>query len=162
MLAEVVDAVVGGDTHRDTHALELTAPSGATIATLMIGNEERGFAEAIAWIAEHAPGPRVVVGLEGTRSYGIGLARVLQAAGLTVVEIERPRRGERRRGKSNPIDAHLAALHALRLDADRLPTPPAAPRVLAALRPAPQRAMWTPKPSRFLSQDLKHPDVCRY
>ena len=42
MLAEVVDAVVGGDTHRDTHALELTAPSGATIATLMIGNDERG------------------------------------------------------------------------------------------------------------------------
>jgi transposase len=39
------------------------------------------------------------------------------------VEIERPRRGERRRGKSDPIDAHLAALHALRLDADRLPTP---------------------------------------
>ena len=65
MLAEVVDAVVGGDTHRDTHALELTAPSGATIATLMIGNDERGNAEAIAWVAEHAPGPRVLVGLEG-------------------------------------------------------------------------------------------------
>jgi transposase len=63
-----------------------------------------------------------VVGREGTRSYGIGLARVLQAAGLTVVEIERPRRGERRRGKSDPIDAHLAALHTLRLDADRRPT----------------------------------------
>ena len=63
------------------------------------------------------------LGLEGTRSYRIGLARVLQAAGLTVVEIERPGRGERRRGKSDPIDAHLAALHALRLDADRLPTP---------------------------------------
>jgi transposase len=89
----------------------------------MIGNDERGYAEAIAWVAKHAPGPRVVVGLEGTRSYGIGLARVLQAAGLTVVEIERPRRGKRRRGKSDPIDAHLAALHALRLDADRLPTP---------------------------------------
>jgi transposase len=42
---------------------------------------------------------------------------------LTVVEIERPRRGERRRGKSDPIDAHLAALHALRPDADRLPAP---------------------------------------
>jgi hypothetical protein len=41
--------------HRDTHALELTAPSGATIATLMIGNGERGYAEAIAWVAEHAP-----------------------------------------------------------------------------------------------------------
>ena len=58
---------------------------------------ERGYAEAIAWVDEHSPGPRVVVGLEGTRSYGIGLARMLQAAGLTVVEIERPRRGERRR-----------------------------------------------------------------
>jgi hypothetical protein len=55
MLAEVIDAVVGGDTHRDTHALELTAPSGATIVTLMIGNDERGYAEAIAWVAEHAP-----------------------------------------------------------------------------------------------------------
>ena len=102
MLAEVVDAVVGGDTHRDTHALELTAPSGATIATLMIGNDERGYAEAIAWVAEHAPGPRVVVGLEGTRSYGVGLARALLAAGLPVVEIERPRRGERRRGQVGP------------------------------------------------------------
>jgi transposase len=89
MLADVVDAVVGGDRHRDTHALGLTALSGATIATLMIGNE-RGYAEAIAWVAEHAPGPRVVIGLEGTRSYGIGLARVLQAAGLTVVESCRP------------------------------------------------------------------------
>jgi transposase len=89
----------------------------------------------------------VVVGLEGTRSYGIGLARVLQAAALTVVEIERPRRGERRRGKSDPIDAHLAALHALRLDADRLPTPRAdgdreALRILLGAR----RELTTAKP----------------
>jgi len=75
MLAEVVDAVVGGDTHRDTHTLELTAPSGVTIGTRTIGNDERGYADALAWIAEHTPGPRVVVALEGTRSYGIGLAR---------------------------------------------------------------------------------------
>jgi hypothetical protein len=32
-------------------------------------------------------------------------------------------RGRWRRGQSDPIDAQLAALHALRLDADRLPTP---------------------------------------
>jgi transposase len=123
MLADVVDAVVGGDTHRDTHALELIASSGATIATVAISNDEVGFTEALAWIVDHAPGPRVVVALEGTRSYGIGLARALQAAGLTVVEIERPHRGERRRGKSDWIDARLAALRALRLDADRLPSP---------------------------------------
>ncbi|WP_262285834.1 IS110 family transposase [Micromonospora sp. MA102] len=123
MLADVVDAVIGGDTHRDSHALELTAPSGVHIATLSITNDEAGFAEALAWIGEHAPGPRVVVALEGTRSYGIGLARALATAGLMVVEVERPRRAERRRGKSDPIDARLAALHALRLDAQRLPTP---------------------------------------
>jgi hypothetical protein len=35
-LAEVVDAVVGGDTQRDTHALELTAPSGVTIAAVTV------------------------------------------------------------------------------------------------------------------------------
>lgn len=107
--AEVINAVVGGDTHRDAHALELVAPSGVTLATLSISNDEGGFAEALTWIAECAPGPRVVVALEGTRSYGVGLARALAAAGLTVVEIERPRRGDRRRGKSDPIDAHLAA-----------------------------------------------------
>jgi hypothetical protein len=95
MLAEVVDAVVGGDTHRDTHAVELTAPSGATIATLMIGNDERGFAEAIAWVAKHAPGPRVVVGLEGTRSYGIGLVRVLQAARRPIPRPAHPDPGAR-------------------------------------------------------------------
>jgi transposase len=123
LIAEVIDAVVGGDTHRDTHALEMTAPTGATIATIAIDNDEAGFAEALAWIAEHTPGSRVVIGLEGTRSYGIGLARAVQAAGLVVVEVERPRRPDRRRGKSDPIDAHLAALHVLRLDADQLPTP---------------------------------------
>jgi transposase len=123
MLAEVVDAVIGGDTHRDTHALEMLAPNGATIATLAIDNDDDGFTGAIAWIAEHTPGPRIVVGLEGTRSYGIGLARAVRAAGLPVVEVERPRRADRRRGKSDPIDANLAALQVLRMDADRLPTP---------------------------------------
>ncbi len=123
LVAEVVDAVVGGDTHRDTHALEMTAPTGARIATLTVDNDDQGYAEVLAWIAEHAPGPRVIIGLEGTRSYGIGLARAVQAAGLVVVEVERPKRSDRRRGKSDPIDAHLAALHTLRLEADRMPTP---------------------------------------
>jgi transposase len=64
-----------------------------------------------------APGPRVAVSIEGTRSYGIGLARALAAAGLLVLECEQPRRRAQRRGKgkSDPIDAHLAVLAALRL-----------------------------------------------
>ncbi len=58
-----------------------------------------------------------MVSIEGTRSYGVGLARAAAAAGLVVLECEQPHRNTRRgRGKSDPIDAHLAVLTALRLD----------------------------------------------
>ena len=123
MLADEVDAVIGGDTHRDSHALEMAAPNGGTIGTLAIGNDETGYADAIAWITQNSPGPRVIVGLEGTRSYGVGLTRALQAAGFLVLEVEQPRRADRRRGKSDPIDAHLAALQVLRMPADRKALP---------------------------------------
>jgi transposase len=124
MLAEVVDAVIGIDTHRDSHEVEIADPAGRPIAVMRIGNDSGGFAQLLAAIAEVVPGPRVAVCIEGTRSYGIGLARALAAAGLLVLECEQPRRKQRRgRGKSDPIDAHLAVLAALRLDAGRLPVP---------------------------------------
>src|SRR3954447_17585949 len=124
MLAEVIDAVVGADTHRDTHELEIAHPSGVVIAVSSISNDTCGYARAVAWIAEQAPGPRVVVAVEGTRSYGVGLARALTEAGLTVIECEQPTRSARRgRGKSDAIDAHLAVRWALELDAAKLPTP---------------------------------------
>jgi transposase len=124
MLAELVDAVVGIDTHRDTHQVEIALPNGAPIALTAISNDSTGYAELLAWIVDHAPGPRLAVSIEGTRSYGVGLARAAAAAGLIVVEGEQPHRNTRRgKGKSDPIDAHLAVLAALRLDADRLPVP---------------------------------------
>jgi transposase len=124
MLAELVDAVVGVDTHRDTHEVEIAHPTGAPIAAISISNDSTGYAQLLAWIFDHAPGPRLVVSIEGTRSYGVGLTRAVIAAGLIVVECEQPNRTARRgKGKSDPIDAHLAVLAALRLDADRLPTP---------------------------------------
>lgn len=123
MLAEVVDAVIGVDTHLDTHTLEIATPAGVPIAVVTVGNDPAGYAAAVGWAVTHAPGPRLVFALEGTRSYGVGLARALAAAGFTVVEVERPRRAARRRGKSDAIDAHLAVLSALRLPADRLPAP---------------------------------------
>ena len=124
MLAETVDAVIGIDTHRDTHEVEIADPAGKPIAVMRIGNDSAGFAQLLAAIAEMAPGPRVAVCIEGSRSYGIGLARALAAAGLLVLECEQPSRKQRRgKGKSDPIDAHLAVLAALRLDAGRLPVP---------------------------------------
>jgi hypothetical protein len=56
MLAEFVDAVVGVDTHRDTHEVEIAHPTGAVIATCQVSNDTSGYAELLAWILDHAPG----------------------------------------------------------------------------------------------------------
>jgi transposase len=114
----------GPATHRDTHEVEIADTAGRPVAVLRIGNDSGGFARLLEAVAEVAPGPRVAVCIEGSRSYGIGLARALAAAGLLVVECEQPSRRQRRgKGKSDPIDAHLAVLAALRLDPSRLPVP---------------------------------------
>lgn len=120
MLADHLDAVIGGDTHKDTHTLEMTSPTGAAIATTIINNTAAGYAQAITWINRHAPGDRLIIGLEGTRSYGCGLTRAFTAAGLEVVEVEQPsRKARRNKGKSDPIDAHLASLSVLQMPPNR-------------------------------------------
>ncbi len=124
MLADVVDAVIGCDTHRDTNHVEIAYPSGAVIATRSFSNDSAGHAEALAWMVAHAPGSRLVLSIEGTRSYGAGLARAAATVGILVIEAEQPTRKHRRgKGKSDPIDAHLAVLYALGLDVAKLPTP---------------------------------------
>jgi transposase len=61
-------------------------------------------------------------GVEGTGSYGAGLARHLARAELDVVEVDRPNRQARRRaGKSDPLDAVSAARAALSGSAKGLP-----------------------------------------
>ena len=123
MLAEVVDAVIGIDTHRDSQRWRSRirrANRSPRCGSATTAPGSRSY-----WLpSRRAPGPRVAVSIEGSRSYGIGLARALTAAGLLVIECEQPSRKQRRgKGKSDPIDAHLAVLAALRLDADRLPAP---------------------------------------
>ena len=56
MLAEVVDAVIGIDTHRDSHEVEIADAAGKPVATMRIGNDSTGFARLLAAIAEVAPG----------------------------------------------------------------------------------------------------------
>src|SRR4051795_1540294 len=75
MLAEVVDAVVGVDTHRDTHEVEIASPNGVPIARCSIRNDSTGYAQLLAWIVDHAPGPRLVASIEGSRRHGHGVAR---------------------------------------------------------------------------------------
>jgi transposase len=138
IVADIVDAVIGADTHRDSHALQLRSPAGRVLAETEVPNSDAGFAAAAAWAAAHAPGPRIAAGIEGTRSYGIGLARALADAAIPVVEVQRPAR-RARGGKSDPIDAGLAAAAALAMDAAELPQPRAdgereALRILLAAR----------------------------
>lgn len=124
IVADIADMVVGIDTHRDVHQVEIVTPAGTPIVAQAVSNTDAGFARVVELIAAYAPGPTVYVGIEGARSYGIGLARALHAAGLVIVEVEQPAKKDRRgKGKSDPIDAHLAALFVLRCDTDRLPTP---------------------------------------
>ena len=72
MLADLIDAVVGVDTHRDTHEVEIAGSNGVPIARCSIRNDSTGYAQLLAWIVDHAPGPRLVASIEGSRSYGIG------------------------------------------------------------------------------------------
>ncbi|HEX5539991.1 MAG TPA: IS110 family transposase [Micromonospora sp.] len=122
MLADVVDAVIGVDTHTQTHTLAVCAPTGAVLHQVTIPATDDGHAHALDLAI--AAGGRVVFAIEGTRSHGIGLARAVQGAGLDVVEVEQPARKARRgKGKSDDIDAVLAARNALGYDVDKLPTP---------------------------------------
>ena len=67
-------------------------------------------------------GELVKVGVEGTGSYGAGLARYLAGQGIEVAEVMRPnRQARRRRGKSDAADAIAAALAALNGEASGQP-----------------------------------------
>jgi transposase len=72
MLAEVGDAVIGIDTHRDSHEVEIADAAGRPLTTLRISNDSAGFARLLAVIAELVPGRGVVASVEGSRSYGVG------------------------------------------------------------------------------------------
>ncbi|MCA1697859.1 MAG: transposase [Actinobacteria bacterium] len=78
-------------------------------------------------------GGDVVVGIEGTGTYGAGLCEFLLASGIQVVEVERPRREDRRRGKSDEIDALLAAKKVLAGDGLSTPRAGGTRQVLSAL-----------------------------
>jgi len=105
MLADEVDFVIGVDTHRDFHTVAaLQAGSGGLVAQAVLRASAGGYVEALDFAAKYAPGPRAWA-IEGTGSYGAGLARLLAQRGERVLEVGRPRREGRSRAKSDAIDA---------------------------------------------------------
>jgi len=101
--------VAGIDTHKHTHHVAVVDHLGRPVADQQFGTTGRGYTQIVQFLRAHGTVTRV--GVEGTGSYGAGIARVLTASGFTVVEVARPNRQARRlRGKSDPLDAHQAAL----------------------------------------------------
>jgi transposase len=113
ILADLVQVVIGVDTHKHTHtAAVVAAATGGVLATQTVVTTPVGY-QALVALAQRHPGPRVWA-VEGTGGYGAGLARLLAEHGEWVVELDRPARAARRHGaKSDPIDAARAAREAL-------------------------------------------------
>ena len=111
--AKLPPIVVGGiDTHGDTHTVAAVDLLGRRLGCAQFPADRAGYQQLTRWLADR--GRVQAVGVEGTGSYGAGLARFLTAAQLRVVEVNRPdRAARRRRGKSDPVDAEQAAVAVL-------------------------------------------------
>jgi transposase len=111
---------VGVDTHKREHAICVLDGLGQVVGEHTISADRRGYSELVSWIRRLPE--EVLVGIEGAGSYGAGLCEHLLAVGIDVVEVERPKRAQRRRsGKTDQIDARLAAKKVLA--GDGLSTP---------------------------------------
>lgn len=101
--------ITGGvDTHKDTHHAAVVLMNGRRLADAEFPATAAGHADLLEWMRSF--GRLHAVGVEGTGSYGAGLARHLRSAQVRVVEVNRPDRRQRRtKGKSDPLDAYAAA-----------------------------------------------------
>ena len=102
-------AITGGvDTHADSHVAAALDPVGGLLGVREFPVSAAGYTGLLGWLGGF--GTVCLVGIEGTGSYGAGLARHMSAAGVRVVEVDRSDRQDRRRqGKSDPLDAVSAA-----------------------------------------------------
>jgi len=107
--------VIGGvDAHADTHHAAVLDDRGQLLGTGSFEVSAAGYRELLAWLRSFGELDRV--GVESTGSYAAGLTRHLLAASVEVLEVNQPHaHTRRRRGKTDAIDAEMAARHALSL-----------------------------------------------
>jgi len=103
-----MNIVVGIDTHKHIHAAVALSALGARLAATTVPASRAGYRRIAAWA--RCLGTVTAFGVEGTGSYGAGLARALREDGHRVLEVNRPDRSARRRnGKDDMLDAEAAA-----------------------------------------------------
>jgi transposase len=112
MAVTIVDTarpITGGvDTHLDVHVAAALDGIGGLLGVEQFKTTAAGNKALLGWLRGF--GDPVRVGVEGTGSYGAGLARYLRRAGVEVLEVDRPnRQARRRKGKTDTVDAIEAA-----------------------------------------------------
>ena len=101
--------IVGGvDTHKDLHVAAVVDEQDRVIETRSFTTTRQGYRQMLAWM--RAFGDLQRMGVKSTGSYGAGLLRFMQQAGIAVLEVTTPdKQDRRRRGKNDDLDAQNAA-----------------------------------------------------
>lgn len=112
MTSERRDAIGGVDCHAEHHEAAALDAQGRLLATARFATTMEGYRRLLEWMNSY--GCVQKIGVEGSGSYRAGLTRLLRAAGVNVVEVNRPHAHTRaRRGKNDAIDAEAAARNVL-------------------------------------------------
>ena len=118
-----VAVILGVDTHLDFHVAVAVDHLGRRLGESNVPTTAKGYERLLRWAEGF--GPVRCAGVEGTSSYGAGLARHMRTRGIEVLEVERPkhrRRSSRRNlKKSDPSDAERAARAVLAGEASGVP-----------------------------------------
>ena len=139
-----VEVILGVDTHLDAHVAVAVDHLGRRLGKLSVPTTAKGYERLLCWAEGF--GPVRCAGIEGTSSYGVGLARHLKAQGIEVLEVERPKRRQRsssrRNVKSDPFDAEAAARAVLAGETSGVPkSADGCVEMIRALRAARRSAM---------------------
>jgi len=115
-----LEVVLGVDTHLNVDVGVVIDTVGRVLGTLSVPTNSEGYNQLLSWTRSFGCLRRA--GVEGTGTYGSGLARLLTTNGIAVFEVNRPNLARRRlRGKSDPTDAENAARAVLAGEATALP-----------------------------------------
>jgi transposase len=101
--------IVGGvDTHKDLHVAAVVDDNDQVLGTQSFATTRQGYKLMLTWMRSFGDLQRI--GVECTGSYGAGLLRYMQTAGVDVLEVTAPDKlDRRRRGKNDDFDAQSAA-----------------------------------------------------
>jgi transposase len=124
--------VVGGvDTHKDLHVAAVVDEYDHVLESRCFATTRHGYKQMLAWMRSFGKLQRI--GIESTGTYGAGLLRYMQTAGVEVLEVTTPdQHDRRRRGKNDDLDAQNAA-HAA-FAGKRTVTPKSRDGMIEALR----------------------------